>query len=229
MGAKERALFKVIAFLLLSIGISSAAAGEHGFFRRVVDAERGRVWVLTSDGVQIESLKNGRVLGRVRLPGWTVAGEPHGCAPGLAVDEWGDAVVTSDVLPTLWKVHAATFAASRHELAVDTDRDVGFSALGYSHVHGAFLAVSFHHGTLWRIDRQLRRAEKIALSQPLIGACQLIVRPDRVCVYTPLEWTVELSRDLRSATARRGSCSEETVGMPPDAAGRRASPPQRSR
>lgn len=195
-----------------------ASAKEPRALRVAVDAERGRVWALQPDGVHVHALHPKRKLAHVPLPGWIVAGEPDGCVPDLALDRWGDAVVTSDVVPVLWKVHAGSFSVSRHELALDadTDRDVGFAGLVRSPEHGVFFAVSFHHGTLWRIDPTLRRAEKVALSPLLHGACQLTLRPPRVrplpsrlvelCAYTPAEWTVRLSPDLRSARASRGVC-----------------------
>jgi hypothetical protein len=195
---------------MLSLAVASTAfATESSFARRVVDAERGRVWTLAPDGVRVHA-RDGALLRHVPIPGWIVAGEPYGCMPDLALDRWGDAVVTSDVVPVVWKVHAATFAVTRHELVLDreTAQDVGFAALAYSARHGVFFAASFHHGTLWRVDPLLRRAQKVDLPQPLRGVCQMAVARERLCAYTPAEWQVRLAPDLRSAAARRAPCRD---------------------
>jgi hypothetical protein len=104
------------------------------------------------------------------------------------------------------------------ELDADTDKDVGFSGLAYSAEHGAFFAVSDLHGSLWRIDRTLARAEKVSLSEPLPRACGLAVGPriaqqranrmDRLCVGASQESrTIDLAPDQRSAYVRAGPCA----------------------
>ena len=73
--------------------------------------------------------------------------------------------MTSNVLPVLWKIDPTTLAVSVHrvELDADTDKDVGFSGLVYSERNGAYFAVSELHGSLWRIDPLLRRAQKVSI------------------------------------------------------------------
>ena len=99
-------------------------------------------------------------------------------------------------------------------LDADTDKDVGFSALAYSAQHGAFIAASYAHGSLWRIDSLLERAQKISLSAPIREACGVAVRPRGsqsalsrladVCVHTPHGgWSVILAPDWRSAQGER--------------------------
>jgi hypothetical protein len=194
---------------------SQPSAKEPPALRVAVDAERGRLWALRPDGVHVYAMNGRRKLAQLALPGWVVAGEPYGCLPDLALDRWGDAVVTSDILPLVWKVNAASLTVTRHELALDSDRDreVGFAGLAWSAVHGAFFAISFHHGTLWRIDPQLSRAQKVELSPLLPGACGLVLRPrsrpgaaTELCVRVPNEWSIRLSPDQRSARAARGAC-----------------------
>lgn len=204
--------------LVVSLLLSNEASGkEPPALRVAVDAKRARLWALRPDGVHVYAMNGRRKLAHLALPGWVVAGEPHGCVPALALDRWGDAVVTSDVLPLVWKVNAASLAVTRHELALDADRDrdVGFAGLAWSPAHGAFFAISFHHGTLWRIDPQLSRAQKIELSPPLPGACGLELRPRAhpgaaaatdLCTRVPNEWTIRLSPDQRSARAVRAAC-----------------------
>ncbi len=181
-----------------------------------VDAARHRVWVLTLDGVALYDMK-GDKRAAIALPEWVQVGESYGCMPDLALGPRGEAVVTSNVLPTIWTIDPETLVVTVHPLALDadTDKDVGFSALAYSAEEGAFFALSYAHGSLWRIDRQFTRAQKIELSEPIRGACALAARPRGVrqpvgrfaelCVRTPREiWDVGFAPSRRSAyvTAR---------------------------
>jgi hypothetical protein len=183
-----------------------------------VDAARNRVWFLTREGVFVfDASKPERVA--VSLPGWLWAGAPYGCLPDLALGPRGEAVVTSDVLPTLWRIDPDTLVAAVHPLALDadTDKDVGFSGLAYSPQHGAFLAVGFLDGSLWRIDPALTKAQKIPLSVPLREACGIAVRPRGsqpapgraadLCVRTPQGgWSVRFASDMRSASVSAAPC-----------------------
>ena len=108
------------------------------------------------------------------LPGWQWAGAPYGCLPVLALGPRGEVVVTSDVLPKLWRVDPETLAVTVHAPALDerADRDVGFSALSYSARHGAYFAVGSTPGSLWRIDPLLRRAQAAPLAAGAAPACR---------------------------------------------------------
>jgi hypothetical protein len=130
-----------------------------------------RSWVIEAGSLFLN--ESGKPRRAIELPGWHWAGELYACAPAIAVGPRGEVVVTSNVLPVLWKIDPQTLAVSVHrlELSADTDKDVGFSGLTYSARDGAWLAVSELHGSLWRIDPMLRRAQKIALSGPVRGAC----------------------------------------------------------
>jgi hypothetical protein len=126
-----------------------------------------RAWQLTRNGVVVQDA--GRTT-RVPLPDWTYAGPRFGCAPTLAVGPNGEAVVTSDVMPTLWRVDPRTLAVTRHELKLDTDndKDVGFSDLAWEAKEGAWFAVSTANGARWRIDRELKTARKVAPGTPSV-------------------------------------------------------------
>jgi hypothetical protein len=73
----------------------------------------------------------------------------------------------------------------------------------YSARDGAYFAVSELHGTLWRIDPLLRRAQKIALSEPVRGACLVSMqRQERISRFSRLSLdgrNVNLAPDQRSA------------------------------
>jgi hypothetical protein len=157
----------------------------------------------------------------VALPGWVTVDTAYGCPPDIALGPEGEALVTSNIVPTLWRIDPRTLTASVHPLALDadTDKDVGFSGLAYSPQHGAFLAASYHHGSLWRIDASLERAQKIPLSAPVSQACGLAVRPHgaqptlrpapNVCVLAPRGgWSVTFAPGWRSANVSAAPCAE---------------------
>jgi hypothetical protein len=141
-------------------GAPTSAAPE---FRYQVDGARGRVWWLTREGVFLHRVD---APGRASVPleGWTWAGAPYACPPDLAIGPRGEVVVTSNVMPILWRIDPESLAVTSHApaLAAESHREIGFSRLRYSAAHEAFFAVSDIRGTLWRIDRQLARAQKIA-------------------------------------------------------------------
>jgi hypothetical protein len=157
-------------FTALSLA-SSAALAEPLRYR--AQQERARAWVLDAQGLFLEQA--GQPRRPVGLPDWTWAGEPYACAPDIAIGPRGEIVVTSNVVPVLWKVDPDTLAVSVHrlELNADADKDVGFSGLAYSERDDAYFAVSELHRSLWRIDPMLRSAQKLALSEPARGACAL--------------------------------------------------------
>ena len=186
---------KILWFLAAVSLLSSTAAAE-------------QAWVLNADGVYLQQVRKPRVA--VTLPGWQWAHEPYACPPAIAIGPRGEALVTSNVLPVLWKIDPQTLAVTVHHLQLDadTDKDVGFSGLVYSAPDNAYFAVSELHGTLWRIDPLLRRAQKIALSKPVRGACSMSVqRQERTSRFSRLTvdgMTVNLAPDQRSAYVLTG-------------------------
>lgn len=144
-----------------------------------VDAARGRIWWLTGGGLSLHE-RGRRQPTTLPLPGWHWAGAPYGCLPALALGPKGEIVITSDVLPKLWRVDPETLAVTVHTPALDdrADRDVGFSELSYSARHGAYFAVGSTPGTLWRIDPLLRRAQEAPLAASRTQSCGLTSAPD---------------------------------------------------
>jgi len=195
---------------------TSSAVSESNV-RYQVDAANGRIWWLTREGVYVHDAKMPQKVA-VPIPGWQWAGEPYGCLPALALGPNGEALVTSDVESTVWKIDPDTLAVSRHVLApdADVDKDVGYTGLVYSSEHAAFFAVSGLHGTLWKIDSALTRAQKVSLSAPLPRACGVAVRApqkaerlSRLCVRGKQgDWTVQLASDQRTASVRAAPCTD---------------------
>lgn len=193
--------------------------GDQPMLRHQVDAVRGRIWVLTPAGAALYEASTGEELAQVSLPEWLWVGENYACAPDLAIGPGGEVVISSNVVSTVWRVDPVTLAASRHELVLDESngKDVGFTGLAYSPQLKAFVAVSGVHGSMWRIDPLLQRAQNIPLSEPLPKACGLAVRtraPEQrasrfvgLCVRTGQgEWSVNLAPDQRSGYVRPGQC-----------------------
>jgi hypothetical protein len=141
---------------------ASPSEGRASEMRYRVDAARHRVWLLSGEGVLVDDAAASRRI-TVSLPGWQWLRPPWGCAPDLALGPGGEAVITSNVLPTLWRIDPETLAVSVHPLALDSDRDkdVGFSRLVYSSRDAAFFAVGAFDGSVWRIDARLAGARKV--------------------------------------------------------------------
>ena len=209
----------LLAAMLFSALASAAptelAASERARepLRTVLDASRNRVWVLERDALY---LHEGAQRKRFELPGWTYVTEAYACSPDVAVDAQGAAVVTSNIMPVVWRVEPAKAQVTRHELVLDADTgmDVGFTGLAYAPDQGAFFAVSAIYGSLWRIDPLLRRAQKIALSAPLVDACGLAVErtKTRRTVVLCVEGmrTVHLAPDQRSGYVFARRCAQES-------------------
>ena len=188
--------------------------------RYQADPARNRVWFLTRGGVFLYDVTTSQKI-VVPLPDWLWVDMPWSCLPDLALGPKGEAVVTSNILPTLWRIDPETLAVSLHELVLDADtnKDVGFSGLAYSSQHEAYFAVSDVHGTLWRIDPLLRRGQKIPLSAPIPKACGLAVAPRTapqktnrmagLCVRAPDGgWAIDFAPDQRSAYVRGAPCRD---------------------
>ena len=146
--------------------------------RSRMDPARHRLWVLTHDRVVLHDITTSKKI-EIDLPGWQWADTQFACLPDLALGPKGEAIVTSNVVPTLWRIDPDTLAVSVHEvvLAADRGRDVGFSGLAYSMQHGAFFAINDTHSSLWRIDPFLRTGREVHFSEPIqTGTCEALLK-----------------------------------------------------
>jgi hypothetical protein len=195
--------------------LPTAAVVGQANVRYQVDAAHGRIWWLTREGVFVHDAKMPQKVA-VPIPGWHWVGEPYSCGPALALGPDGEALVTSDVAPTVWRIDPDTLAVSSHVLApdADEDKDVGYTGLVYSSEHAAFFAVSGIQGSFWKIDSALTRAQKVALSAPMRKACGLAMNVQKAERLSGLcsrgqqgDWTVQLAPDQRSASVRAAPCT----------------------
>ena len=211
--------------------------GELPILRFQMDRMRERVWILTPEGVRVVDFKTRQTSDTIPLPGWQWVGETFSCPPALALGPGGEALISNNVVPTLWRIDPESLAVSMHEpvLDADTDKDVGFTGLAYSAEEQAFFAVS-DYGALWRIDPHFRRAQKIPLFAPIAKACGVAIRTTAsrffgLCVHGPQGewtvyrvhgqqggWTVNLAPDGRSGDVAAQSCA--AVPLPGLANGR---------
>jgi len=131
------------------------------------DPQRNRLWLLDYEAVSLYDNTSGRLLRRIALPDWAVAGRQFSCPPDLVLDRSGTAFVTSNVLPVLWRIDGERLDVARLELALDADqdKDFGFESLSFA-ADGTLLARSGTQGSLWRIDPRSSSAQKLAPSSP---------------------------------------------------------------
>jgi len=194
-------------------GLEQRSEGRLEALRVQVDVARNRLWVLHGDGVYVYEITTRRRIGRIGM----FVGEPVNCAPDLALDPSGAAIVSSNVRAVLWRLDPERFEARRQELARDTDRQkvVGFTGLAFA--DGLLFGVDALHGSLWKIDLAAGKAQKLALSYPVRGACGLArqkpaqAAPGRSVVLCAVgeKWTrrIEVSPDLRRGNVSDGPCS----------------------
>lgn len=147
------------------IGIDAGAAHDiqPSQLRHQVDVSRNRVWSLTNAGVVLHDIGSAEKT-TIALPDWLLAAARYADTPDLALGPRGEAVITSNIVPTLWRIDADTLAVTVHALELDADaqKDVGFSGLVYSPAQSAFFAVGQADGAVWRIDTRLEQARKMA-------------------------------------------------------------------
>ena len=154
-----------IAIAVLAGLVSAAACGSGGYDEQErmnyrIDRAHGRTWRLGLAGVFVRAQGSARET-LIELPGWVVARD--GCLPALALGPKGEAVVTSNVIPMLWRIDPVTLRVTTHspELSTDRDKDVGFADLTFSASYGAYFAASSIDGSVWKVDGSLTRAERM--------------------------------------------------------------------
>lgn len=157
----------VIALAMVA-ALGNAQAEPPSVLQYRYDASRARSWALAREGVLVHDGASGRKV-RVELPQWLWLDDPY-CpygVPDLVLAPDGAAIITSNVVPTLWRIDARTLAVSVHPLRLDADgdRDVGFAAIVYSPDERAYFAYSEMQRTLWKIDVALKSASKVRQAQ----------------------------------------------------------------
>ena len=148
----------------IAASVSTAVAHDEAEALKVVrDGERDRAYVLDRDGVDVIKLSTGHKLARVTLAGWVWVDEAYSAPPDVALGPQGEVIVTSNVLPVLWRIDRQTLGTTVHVLVLDQDRDkdVGFTRLRWSPGLRTFAAWT-DSGARWHIDPALAKAWKIS-------------------------------------------------------------------
>jgi hypothetical protein len=145
--------------LMACMTFSSAASGQVS----ISDDVRQRVYELTREGVDVREFETRRRIAHVPLPDWVWVGRRYSCPPTITLAPNGDPVVTSNVVPFLWRIDRATLATTMYEPVLDADkgRDFGFVGMRWSAELRGFHAVTTA-GAAWRIDPALASAQKLA-------------------------------------------------------------------
>jgi len=149
------------------LAISTDAAADPG--KSVVDGARSRVYAIARDGIEVLEAGSRRQVAFVTLNDWVWAGEKYSCPPGIALAPEGDVLVTSNVLPVVWRIDRRTLAAKAYTLKLEQDlgRDIGFISIRWSRNQGVFVAVS-NADERWIINASLtsaRRAEGLVVPE----------------------------------------------------------------
>jgi hypothetical protein len=159
--------------------VSGSAYGmdQQAGLRVRTDAARNRVWVLDLNEVRVYDNVKKRTIRRLALPNWSVA--RYGCPPDLVLDATGSAIVSSNVVPKLWRIDGASFEVSELEIRLREREgwDTGFGALAFA-AGGALLGVTSSAGSVWRIDIGGRSARMIERETTHLDLCELT--PPRV-------------------------------------------------
>ena len=192
------------------------AARPH-VLRADLDAAGGTIWALHADGIDIHDATNDEKVRSIRLPGWIWAAGPDACPPDLMLTPNRHVLVTSNVVPVIWRIDPASFEVTRHDVDVENNRgrDIGFAGLANVARDGSVFAVGAVDNTLWRIDPSLKRAQAVSVSPPQPKGCGMSVIRDAgqksmsLCFATELgDWIVALAPDHRSGLARPARCPD---------------------
>ena len=136
------------------------------------DAVRNRIWLLGFDDVRVYDAANERLIKRVALPGWSVAG--NACDPDMVLDESGSAFISSNVQAKLWRIDGGTFTVSERDITLQEREgwDVGFAVLAPAG-KGKLLALTSLAGSFWSIDLDKGIARMVAPTAALQNLCGL--------------------------------------------------------
>jgi hypothetical protein len=95
----------------------------------------------------------------VILAGWVAAYAPHAAPPACVVEPRGTVLMSSNIVPDLWRIDPATGSVDRLPIRLidHANRDIGFTDLEMVNARG-LRAKSAIDGSRWRIDLTTRTA-----------------------------------------------------------------------
>jgi hypothetical protein len=148
-----------IVALFLSL-FSMAATGADVRVRP--DDLRGRTWVLRADALYLHDPGTGVPARRFALPGWVYVTPRFACEPDLVVEPGGAVLVSSNIVPSLWRVDPQDSSTTVLKIDLDPEsvKDLGFTSLQWVEP-GVMQANGSTERSRWRIDLANRRAVKL--------------------------------------------------------------------
>ncbi len=199
-----------------SLIAQSSRRGDHADPYRIrPDIQRGRYWVLGHDHVHIYSTTDKRLIQKIVLPGWNVAGFLG--VPDMVLDRSGAAWISSNIVPMLWRIDPDSFNVTRIDITLQTKEnwDVGFTGLAFA-ADGTLFGVTASTASLWTLKPDESKATPISLSPPapILDARALWVSYQAVPGVSPVKPTLciasaaGLLRIELSVDSSRGRISE---------------------
>ena len=157
--------------LLAAFSTATVADPDPGVLKSLADGARTRVYVLVRDGVDVLDAASRRKVAFVVLNDWVWVGEKYSCPPDIAFAPEGDIVVTSNVVPVVWRIDRRTLATTVHKVALERDqgRDIGFISIRWSRNLRTFIAVS-SSGATWHVDASLAAGREMVRAPAGPGA-----------------------------------------------------------
>ena len=127
--------------------------GNARVLRVQADVARERLWVLTEDALELYDLSRRQRLAQVALQDWVWAHEPYACPPDLALDAKGAAIVSSNVVPVLWRIDPTLRRAQKIPLSAPLHGVCGITISRHAPDGRASRFLSFcaasEHGPWW--------------------------------------------------------------------------------
>jgi hypothetical protein len=153
-----------------SVPVSSATSEE--VFSTRTDTARGRVWVLGPEDLRVYDAATRKLIRRVVLPGWSIS--RYECRPGLALDASGSAVVSSNIVPNLWRVDAQSFRVTEQAIGLEGRErwDIGFGPIALAG-SGTVYALSANGMSLWKVAPGASAAVMVETYLPPVKGCAL--------------------------------------------------------
>jgi hypothetical protein len=154
--------------------VAPTAPGE--VLRTRSDTARGRVWVLSAEDLRVYDAATKKLVRRISLPGWSAA--RYECRPDIALDGSGSAIISSNVVPHLWRVDARTFKVTEQAVALEgrAGWDIGFGPIALAR-SGTVYALTSNGMSLWKVEPGSARAALAETYLPPVKDCAL---PERV-------------------------------------------------
>lgn len=126
------------------------------------DEARGRIWILGTDALYLHEKGVSAEPRSFRLPGWMHVIRSQACPPDMAIDYSGAAIVSSNIVPRLWRIDPESLAVIELDVRLhgDEGKDIGFTSLELLHP-GSVRASSSTGRSRWEIQLHDKTARKL--------------------------------------------------------------------